>query len=133
MTDDSMIFFPDEPDADPIDQVLYKLRRAYSYTTLAGVRIDIPENFKTDLLSAPRSTWTILGLPPDGLYRCAAVVHDWLYENQGDLGKGVEFTRKQCDDILLEIMTRVKISWFQRQATYAAVRLFGGTHWHKMQ
>lgn len=136
------IFFPDEPDADPVDDVFYKLRSPFSYTTLAALLIYVPEGFRTDLLSAPRFMWTLIGLPPDGLYRSAAVIHDFLYGNNGAVyGADVSvfpkivFTRKQCDQILLEIMTRVKgddgkgINWIQRRLTYLAVRLFGGTHW----
>lgn len=135
------IIFPDEPDADPVDDIFYKLRSAYIYVTQAGVKIVVPEGFRTDLLSAPRLTWTILGLPPDGLYRCAAVVHDWLYDNQGKIKLPSlltkTFTRKECDQILLEAMTRIKgddgkgINYIQRIMTYQAVRLFGGTHWHR--
>lgn len=125
------IYFPDEPDADPITDTLYKLRRAYVYTTLAGVRIFVPLGFQTDLLSAPRFMWTITGLSPDGLYRVAAVIHDYLYSLQGALpGLPAAYTREQCDDILLEIMTRINIPWAQRKAAFYAVRLFGGTHWN---
>lgn len=127
---DDPIFFEDAPDADPIDDIRYRLRRAYVYNTLSGVRVFIPVDFKTDLLSAPRVMWTLTGLSPDGLYRSAAVVHDYLYSLQGALPDlPAPYSRKDCDDILLEIMTRVKIPWLQRKAAYAAVRLFGSTHW----
>lgn len=130
------ILFPDQPDADPIDDVLYVLRSPFSYTSLAGRIIHVPEGFKTDLLSAPRITWSVIGLSPDGLYRAAAVIHDFLYTNQGAYA-GITYTRKQCDQLLLEIMSRVKgddgkgIPAIQRKLAYFAVRLFGGTHWNK--
>lgn len=127
---DDAIYWADEPDVDPIDDIHYRLRRAYVYTTLAGVRIYVPVDFKTDLLSAPRITWTLIGLPPDGLYRTAAVIHDYLYSLQGMLPGLAAYTREQCDGILLEIMTRNNISWLQRKAVYAAVRLFGYSHWN---
>lgn len=131
-----MIKFPDEPDVEPITVSKYKLRAAYEYVTLDNVRILVPENFETDLLSAPRFVWTLLALPPDGLYRNAAVVHDWLYTNQGYVDS-IRFTRAECDGILLEVMRRMygvdgkRISWIQRNLAYLAVRLFGGTHWKK--
>jgi hypothetical protein len=121
-----MIFFPDQPDFDPISDTIYDLRMAYSYTTLSGVVIYVPQGFHSDGLSAPRATWTIIGMPPDGLYRAAACIHDFLYATGGG---EQNFTRKQSDDILLEIMTRLGISYFQRKSAYLAVRLFGGSHW----
>lgn len=127
------IYFPDAPDADPIDDVLYRLRRPFCYTTLDkvmnGVVIFVPADFRTDLLSAPRLMWTLTGMSPDGLYRSAAVIHDFLYSSTGQYG-GNTYTRKECDQLLLEIMERLKINAVQRRLAYIAVRIFGGAHWN---
>ena len=127
-TPDNFYRFPDAPDADPIDAVFYKLRRGYVYTPEFN-EIRIPQDFKTDLLSAPRWLWSFTGLEQDGLYRAAAVVHDWLYFNAGTLPDGTKYTRADADDTLLEIMTRLEVSRFRRFIAWAAVRLFGGGHW----
>lgn len=133
-----MIIFPDAPDTDPFkddnadNDTEYRLRSAYEYTTLAGIVIIIPEGFKTDGVSAPQGTWSFIGMPPDGYYRAAGVVHDFLYTNGGVIseGKGFPiFTREQSDDILLEILTRLDVPWLKRKAAYLAVRLFGQQHW----
>lgn len=125
------ILFPDAPDTDPykdddqLNDTEYRLRSNYQYTTLANVVILVPEGFHTDELSAPQATWSFIGLPPDGYYRAAGVVHDYLYATNG---MNENFTRKQCDDILLEILTRLDVPWLKRKAAYLAVRLFGQTH-----
>lgn len=132
-----MIIFPDAPDTDPFkddnadNDTEYRLRSAYEYTTLAGIVIIIPEGFKTDGVSAPQGTWSFIGMPPDGYYRAAGVVHDYLYDLLGKLPNsgGLILSRKECDDILLEILTRCKVPWLKRKAAYLAVRLFGQQHW----
>lgn len=131
-----MFFFPDAPDTDPvrddsaINDTEYVLRSAYQYTTLNNIRIYIPAGFRTDELSAPQATWSFIGLPPDGYYRACGVVHDFLYANLGKIpGAFVTLSRKACDDILLEILTRLQVPYLKRQAAYLAVRLFGMSHW----
>lgn len=127
-----VIVFPEPPDTAPFkdeqqeNDTLYYLRSAYQYTTLAGKLITIPADFHTDELSAPQIAWTIIGMPPDGYYRAAAVVHDYLY---GTNGLSNTFTRKQCDDILVEILGRLTCPKIKQTAVYLAVRLFGGSHW----
>lgn len=129
------ILFPDAPDTDPykdddqLNDTEYRLRSAYQYTTLANVVILIPEGFKTDEVSAPQASWSFVGMPPDGYYRAAGVVHDYLYGLNGKLPNMITYTRKECDDILIEILTRLNVPWLKRKAVYLAVRLFGSTHW----
>ena len=127
-----MITYPDQPDTDPfkddldINNTLYVLRQPYTYVTQAKYTITIPEGFKTDETSVPRGMWTIVGVLPDGYYRCAAVIHDYLYSTGGLNGV---FVRKDCDKILLELLTLQDVPYIQRKALYLAVRLFGGPHW----
>ena len=129
------IKFPDAPDTDPyrdtdaLNDTEYKLRSNYQYTTLANVVILVPEGFRTDEVSAPQATWSFVGMPPDGFDRAAGVVHDYLYSLNGKL-PNTTYTRKQCDDILIEILTRLNVPWLKRQAVYLAVRLFGNSHWN---
>lgn len=129
-----IIKFPDQPDTDPykdddaLDDTEYYLRSAYQYTTLAGLIITVPAGFRTDGVSAPQATWSFIGVLPDGYDRAAGIVHDNIYSLQGKLPT-VTLMRKQCDDILLEILTRLNMPWMKRKAVYLAVRLFGATHW----
>lgn len=126
------ILFPDAPDTDPyldtdaLNDTEYRLRSNYQYTTLANVVILVPNGFRTDEVSAPQATWSFIGMPPDGYYRAAGVVHDYIYSTNGLNGM---FTRKACDDILVEILGRLGCPWIKQKAVYLAVRLFGGSHW----
>src|SRR6266850_4958854 len=43
--------------------------------------IIVPAGFVTDFASTPRAIWAVL--PPVGQYQLAAVVHDFLYWDQG--------------------------------------------------
>jgi hypothetical protein len=127
-----VIVFPEPPDVAPfkddnqLNDTLYYSRSAYQYTTKAGYLITIPADFHTDLLSAPQISWTMLGMPPDGFYRPAAYVHDYLYGTNGLNGT---FTRAECDAILVEILGRVGCPQIKQKAVWLAVRLFGGSHW----
>jgi hypothetical protein len=60
--------------------------------------------------------WSIV--PPHGKYAVAAIVHDFLYRT----GKG---TKKEADDLFLEMMEHLGVPWFRRKIMYRAVRWFG--------
>ncbi len=127
-----MITFPDQPDVEPfrddsqVDDTIYVQRDNYCYMTLDGMAIIIPKGEKTDGGSVPRIAWSIIGLTPDGYERAAYDVHDHLYTTNGENGR---FTRLDTDKILLEILVRLGVPWYQRWPVYHAVRLFGGSHW----
>jgi hypothetical protein len=123
-----VICFPDEPDFDPISETMYEVRSDYVYKALDGVEITVPRGFQSDGLSAPRATWTLIGMPPDGYYRAAACIHDFLYSN-GGVTKNKTYTREEADKLLLEIMTRLGIEKLKCAEAYDAVRLFGEKHW----
>lgn len=84
--------------------------------------IVVPKGFITDFASVPQLFWNIL--PPWGTYGKAAVLHDWNYKKQ-------EFTRKFCDDILMESMTTLGVPKWKRVAIYLGVRLGGWAAWNQ--
>lgn len=88
--------------------------------------ITVPAWFGTDFASIPKIFWNIL--PPQGDYGKAAVIHDYLYATHGLDGK---YTRKQCDQIMLEGMKVLGVSGLARWLIYTAVRWFGGWAWDK--
>jgi len=59
----------------------------------------VPAGFVTDFASTPRALWSVI--PPTGRYQLAAVVHDFLYWDQG-------CTREQADTVF---------AWRWRKAT----------------
>lgn len=83
----------------------------------SGDVVRVPKGFKTDFASVPRLFWSII--PPDGKYSQAAVLHDYVYQKH-------TFERKKCDQIFLEAMKVLGVSWWKRRTMYRAVRLFGG-------
>ena len=83
----------------------------------------MPGGFITDFASVPRGLWNIF--PPDGKYTQAAVLHDFLYSNKGDVPKGKNRSKKECDQIFMEAMEVLGVPWMKRHLMYRAVRLFG--------
>lgn len=89
----------------------------------AAMTITVPAGFKTDFAS-------VLRLPVIYLFfgdkaHAPATVHDYLY-NTGIV------PRKTADDVFFEAMKiGTKLSALERRMMWAAVRIFGGTHFGK--
>lgn len=90
--------------------------------------VEIKKGFETDLASIPRFFHRIF--PVNGNHRIPAIVHDYLYYEKGCI-KGVEYTRKECDEIFLHLMRDYSVAEWRGCAMYRAVRVFGGMHWKK--
>ena len=87
----------------------------------ASIRfINAPAGFVTDLASIPSLLWS--WLPNDGLYMHAAIIHDWIYWDQGR-------SRDEADNILWGDMTDLGVAYLTRQAIYQGVSKFGGSAW----
>lgn len=102
-----------------------EVRTGFSYTTLAGVVINVGAGFSTDLASIPRMFWRVW--PPFGRYTLAAIVHDWLYSECDSPA----LSRKAADAVFLEAMERLGVNWVTRRAFHAAVRVGGGAAYTK--
>ncbi len=99
---------------------LYQLLADFIYQSDIGGMIIVKAGFVTDLGSVPRLpiVYDLLGDITQEPY----VIHDFAYSTQA-------FDRKTCDDILDEALAVRGISWLQRKAIYAGVRIGGGSHW----
>jgi hypothetical protein len=116
---------------------LWAVAAPLTYRTHAGDTITLPPGFVTDLASIPRFAWSLL--PPDGPWALAAVVHDLLYRTRGigqrwngqvaALSRPKPYTRAEADQILLQAMQDLEVSWLQRTVIWAAVRLGGAAGW----
>lgn len=84
--------------------------------------LTIPAGFVTDLASIPQVLWNIL--PPIGRYDHAAVVHDFLYQNNG-------VTRAQADVVLREAMEVKQVPAWMRWTIYSGVRVGGWLPWKR--
>jgi Protein of unknown function (DUF1353) len=109
---------PLTPFADGQDSVLVADLRYQIGTT--NFVVVVPAGFVTDFASTPRAIWAVL--PPVGPYQLAAVVHDFLYWDQG-------CTRQQADDLLRVAMSESKVKPLERDLIWQAVRKFGETAW----
>lgn len=88
--------------------------------------IQVPAGFQMDLASIPAIFQPLF--PVHGKHTRAAVVHDWLYYNQG-MVEGRTFTRLECDQIFLQAMIELGVSWVKRKAMYLGVRVGGWAMW----
>ena len=86
----------------------------------SGERIEVPKGQQTDFGSIPRIFWNIVS--PIGQGTRAYVLHDYLYTVQ-------MYGRRKSDDILLEALGVLGVSWFTKYTVYWAVRAGGFVAW----
>lgn len=108
-----------QPDLRPMCESgeLYILMEDFTYAGLT-----VPKGFRCDGASVPRYLWHLL--PRDGMHRCAALIHDYLYVNHSG------YTRKEADFLFKSIMDDYGIVSWRAKLAYMAVRLFGGFFWN---
>ena len=86
--------------------------------------ITCPETYLTDGASIPRWSQFIVGSPWSGKYPRAAVIHDWLCSSEGEiLGTDIKLTKKESDQVFLEMMKFLDVGFFKRHTMYRAVRI----------
>ena len=86
----------------------------------SGDSIVVPAGFVTDFASIPPRLQSLIS--PLGPHLLPAVVHDYLYWQQG-------CSRAQADSLFLKAMTEMLVSRGEREAMYLAVSKFGGGAW----
>jgi hypothetical protein len=84
--------------------------------------VNVPKDFVTDLTSVPRIFWSLLR--PDGDYTYPAIIHDYLYWQQGT-------SRHESDLIFRFAMEDFDISTVTATTIYKAVQLGGKSAWDK--
>lgn len=89
-----------------------------------GVSYCVPNGTRTDGASIPRMLWRVCGHPLQSPRVYAALVHDWLYSADGP---GV--TRAEADSVYRELL--IRFGWGKTRAwvEWAALRVFGATHY----
>ena len=85
-------------------------------------RIKVRKGFTTDLASIPRIFQNII--PKVGKHIQPSIVHDWCFED-----KVPGMIRKEADQLFLEGMKEVGVSWWKRNLMWAAVRVGGARLW----
>lgn len=82
----------------------------------------VPQGFVCDLGSIPRLLWWWAA--PDGKYRPAVIVHDYLYETQ-------TLTRRKADRTMYRIMRHVGVRPTQAWLMWLGVRAGGWWAWRQ--
>jgi hypothetical protein len=119
-------------DKVPVFQLLDPFR--YQSKLLGGI-IDVPSPknpnpFYTDLGSIPWWLWSVFMSPDDYDISYPSVIHDYLYQQKGDLSGQPNLTekkvdRKTADMVLQEAMASVGAPQWKQDLVYTAVRGFG--------
>lgn len=89
----------------------------------SGDTITVPAGFITDFASIPKFAWSIIG-GPWGKYGKAAVIHDYLFATQ-------QRSWKETNQIFLEGMKVLGVSWMKRTTMYSLVMVFSWVSWFR--
>lgn len=81
--------------------------------------LTIPEGLETDLASIPRILQSFI--PLIGNHLQAAIVHDMCYRAK------VGVSKKDADDMFLDMMRELGVPLWKRTVMYQAVNLFGAS------
>jgi hypothetical protein len=85
-------------------------------------------NFITDYLSIPHFLHFLI--PHDGPGKKAAVIHDFLYSQMGEVREICrKFSRRSCDEIFREALLSSGVEPDTANLFYFAVRRFGARHY----
>ena len=84
----------------------------------------VPKGFVSDGCSVPQMFWGLIAPCIDGRTIRAAIIHDWLYST-------AILSRKQADEIFLQLMIEDDFSTWKAYTCYYAVRIFGSSHYGK--
>ena len=104
-----------------IDSTTYKLNSNLTYEN-DNYKITVKKGMITDGASIPRLFWSIIGCPMNGKYVGSALIHDGLYSSE-------IISRKDADDIFLDMLKNNEVSTLKRYAMYYAVRIGGHFVW----
>ena len=101
-----------------------------------GFSFTVPAGATTDGASIPRFLWRLCGHPLMTPRVYAAMLHDWLYAGVGEPAHEWEdapscVTRAEADDCYYALLRHFGIGSFVAHVEWAALRVFGGSHWNE--
>ena len=116
--------FPQSLDLTFLEDDKFYLIRDFVYKSIPFCDITCPETYLTDGASIPRWSQWIVGSPWSGKYPRAAVIHDWLCSSNGEiLGTNKRITKKESDQVFLEMLEFLDVGFIKRHIMYRAVRI----------
>jgi hypothetical protein len=68
-------------------------------------------------------------MPPDGLQREAALIHDWCYVNKGVL-KNIIISKDDADFLFYQYLLINNVKKYRAWISYKAVQNFGDKAWN---
>lgn len=101
----------------------FELVEDYTFIDAQGRRWTAPKGAVVDGASIPQVVWSWIGGPWSGAYRNAAVIHDWMCEQQIETS---DITHRVFHDALLASGVSERLSWIMYQAV-----LRGGPQWER--
>jgi hypothetical protein len=105
----------------------YKLREPFVCVSQAFGTITVPTFFLSNFASIPAAAlWYMDDDAPEILF--GSLVHDYIYAMEGVTPER-EFTRREADELLRDAMLSCGATRSQAAVVFAAVRVFGGSHW----
>lgn len=111
------------------NRIIARLLEGFAYDVGelgSGETITVPAGFITDFASIPRGLWNFE--PPLGRAGKAAVIHDWIYAQGGNLLERT-YSRAQADRIFRAALKVLGVPAWKRALMWAAVRLGGAGGW----
>ncbi len=108
-----------------VDGRRWRVHQDISYRTGMGEVSTVRKGFVFDFASIPKILWPLVPPAGDGhnLYGLAAVWHDWLYTHRKIGGRAI--TRREADELFLQIMVYVGVRQWLACAMYGVVRAAG--------
>jgi len=115
--------FPLSLDLTFLEDDEFYLLGDFIYKSVKFGDITCPEMYLTDGASIPRGLQLFVGSPWSGKYPRAAVIHDWLCSSEGEIiGTNQKLTKKESDQVFLEMMKFLGVGFFKRHKMHLAVR-----------
>ena len=95
------------------------------------ISLIIPKGFRFDGATVPPVIDKIIGIDRWGRHLPAALIHDYIYVNEGRIG-GRIFTRKFADKLLRQHLKEYKYKPYQYNLAYYYCRVLGYVLWREL-
>jgi len=116
--------FPQSLDLTFLEDDEFYLLGDFVYKSMTFGDITCPRMYLTDGASIPGLLQMLVGSPWSGKYPRAAVIHDWLCSSEGEiLGTDKKLTKKETDQVFLEMLEFLGVGSVKRYKMYFAVRI----------
>jgi hypothetical protein len=117
-----------QPKFEHIDNTNVRLTEDYVFWAF-DVAIVIPAGYVYDGASIPTWAVSFIGLQRFGVHNPASLIHDYLYENEGNIEGVRKYTRKETDELFRQQLIACKVKEKVANLVYKIVRVLGLIYW----